>query len=210
MDLRLQVKAKTTGDAEIVFDATYTENGTKHFYKSFNYWYEESPFEWKTITIEDYKVPSSGELTIYLNFGHNTPSGYSNFDLDCLTYNIFIQDTSITTRNGFLLAGSTFTDCIQDGYSDTQWYKIWDQQTAEFYTQGASNTDGNWVSGDSLSQMELPYAVNKFYVISWGPENGQSEWIDFVVSIGNTNSKILTSTPSSTKIYLRSHESKSL
>ena len=38
--------------------------------------------------------------------------------------------------------------------------------------------------------MELPYDLNKFYITAWGPENGQSEWMDSVVSVGNSDSTV--------------------
>jgi hypothetical protein len=97
---------------------------------------------------------------------------------------------AIATLNGFLSAGSTFADVIQNGYADTQWYKIWDQASGQYYIKGAAAASGHWVSADSLSQMELPYDLNKFFVTAWGPDNGQSEWVDFVVSIGTTDSTI--------------------
>jgi hypothetical protein len=95
---------------------------------------------------------------------------------------------TITTSNGFVTSGSTFADVIKDSQSDTKWYKIWDEKQGGPYSDGALKTNGGWVSADSLSQMQLPYAVNKFYITSWGSENGQSEWADFTVSIGSTNS----------------------
>ena len=101
-----------------------------------------------------------------------------------------VSSLTLKTHNGFLTNGSTFSDVIQDSSSDTQFYKLWDQKTGQFYIQGTSAANGNWVSADSLSQMTLPYDLNKFYITAWGPENGQSEWVDFVVSIGNTDSTV--------------------
>lgn len=103
----------------------------------------------------------------------------------------YSSDSSLAALSGFLTKGATFSDVIHDGYSDTQWYKIWDEKSGQYFTQGASETSGNWVSPASLSQMELPYDVNKFYITAWGPETGQSEWVDFVVSIGETNSTVV-------------------
>ena len=100
---------------------------------------------------------------------------------------------AITAVSGFLTPGSTFADCIQDGYADTQWYKIWDQTSGQCYTQGAAATSGQWVSADSLSQMELPYDLNTFSIKAWGPDTGQSKWVDFAVSSGSADSTIALS-----------------
>ena len=103
---------------------------------------------------------------------------------------------TIMTTNGFLTNGVTFSDVIQNTDENASWYKIWDEDANAYFTEGAEEIDGNWVSADSLSQMQLPYAQNNFYVAAFSVTSGQSPWADFTVSIGNMDSTIALSNQS--------------
>lgn len=97
----------------------------------------------------------------------------------------------ITTMNGFRASGSTFADVIQNRNQDTAWYRIWNQDSGEFYTENARKVSDNWVTADSLQQMNLPSDnVNRFAVNSWGTNSGRHDWMDFTVSIGSENSTV--------------------
>jgi len=92
---------------------------------------------------------------------------------------------SLSTVNGFLTSGSTFADVVADAPSDTSWYRIWDTDNGQYYDDPNVNTVDGWVSASDLANMQLPNDTNNFYIQSWGPDSGASDWVDFSVAIGS-------------------------
>ncbi len=102
----------------------------------------------------------------------------------------FDDPGDLKTMNGFRIQGSTFGDVVKNQHSDVKWYKFWDGASKTYYTHDDLQTSGNWISAESLSEIELPNEINNFYVRSWGPNSGLHEWMDFTVSMGSMNSTV--------------------
>jgi len=83
-DLRVQVKASTSGEAHARL--WVEETGTGGSYQGITHYFYASS-AWEMLTIEDFQIPSNGELLISLMV-HSTVS--TDFDLDCLTSNVQI------------------------------------------------------------------------------------------------------------------------
>jgi len=96
VDLRVQIKAVTSGEARAMFSATtYTQlNGsTKTDYnESTTFWYPYSTDEWRTITLENVEIPENGKLPIRLKFAHTTAGGQTDFEVDCISSSLSLQE----------------------------------------------------------------------------------------------------------------------
>ncbi|MGD9214068.1 MAG: hypothetical protein PVJ84_04610, partial [Desulfobacteraceae bacterium] len=77
LNLQIQAKAATSGNASAQL-ATPNKSITR-------FWYDDTPTDWISMTLEDIEVPANGELTIRLAVGHDTTDGSTDFDFDCLT-----------------------------------------------------------------------------------------------------------------------------
>jgi len=96
VDLRVQIKAVTSGDAQAMFSATtYTQlNGSTvtNYNESTAFWYPYSSDEWRTITLENVEIPQDGKLPIRLKFAHTTVAGQTEFEVDCISSSLRFQE----------------------------------------------------------------------------------------------------------------------
>ena len=123
-------------------------------------------------------------------FSYTVADGNGGTDTASVTITIQGGVKSIYTSNGFVQDGSTFEDVIHYSGTDASWFKLWDASDRDYYTEGAEETDGNWVTAESLSQMDLPHNQNKFWIQSWGADSGLSEWKDFTATVGQDRSTV--------------------
>ena len=115
VDLRIQIRLSTTGQASAVFHAT-SGIGSKSIIR---YW-SSTTTAWETLTLEDVEVPSDGEVEITLMVGHDSASGSTVFDWDCLSSDTNLIITSPTYDATGTWNYSTFnvwTDCPGDDVS---------------------------------------------------------------------------------------------
>jgi len=96
VDLRVQIKTVTSGEAQAVFSATtYTQlNGSTaiDYNERTAFWYSDSSDEWRTITLENVEIPQNGKLPIRLKFAHNTAGGQTDFEVDCISSSLRLQE----------------------------------------------------------------------------------------------------------------------
>jgi len=106
INLQIQAKAATSGTGTAVLDASYDtiiDNTTiHHFHKITNYWYDYSSTDWRSITLENIEVPSSGELPVLIGVAHTTSGGSTDFDFDSLTSNESLVIDGAATVTGTL------------------------------------------------------------------------------------------------------------
>lgn len=103
------------------------------------------------------------------------------------------ESMAISTANGFVTAGTTFADLIVDSATDSTWYKIWDQDTMTYVTDGALDVQNGWVSAASLASMtvDLTGDDGQYYIKSYGSTSGMSDWIDFTISTASVDSYVV-------------------
>lgn len=80
-NLRVRAKATTSAEAQASLIATHDYGSNK----STRFWYDYSSNDWILIEIEEVEVPVNGELPIKLCVGHDSFSGSSDINFDCLT-----------------------------------------------------------------------------------------------------------------------------
>ena len=89
LNLRIQVQLSTSGQAA---SAGLRASSGLGFASTTTYW-SSSSIDWVTLTLENVEVPSNGELLIVILVGHDDQAGGStDFDLDCLTSDVTIDD----------------------------------------------------------------------------------------------------------------------
>jgi hypothetical protein len=80
--LSIQIKGSTTGQGWAGL-GVLTETG---FRAVDDIWSVDSPPDWRTLILDNAEVLPDGTLTIFIRVFHDSISGSSAFDLDCLTF----------------------------------------------------------------------------------------------------------------------------
>jgi hypothetical protein len=94
--------------------------------------------------------------------------------------------------SGFFNLGGGIADAI-NGPSDARWYKIFDGDQGGFITEGASRVLGGWVPAADLDQIDLN--EGRYFVKSWGPDSGLSDFVSGNISFGNRDSFVEVGRP---------------
>jgi hypothetical protein len=93
----------------------------------------------------------------------------------------------LVADSGFFRADASYAAAIE-GPADVRWYQIYDPEADTFVTEGAESVARErWVEADSLA--EMPLQEGRFWVRSWGPESGFSDWGGGRVTTGGPDSR---------------------
>lgn len=169
LNLRIQVRGLTTDKAEAALDATYFVGNTKHFYESVFYWYSSSSMEWRTITLKTYEVPPNGEMTIRLRMHHNSPSGYTSFDWDCLTFD-YIPQISISPSS------LEFSESVRIGESVRKRFAVTNAGSGDLVIGAISISGSNatefHLENDNCSGETISPSQTKTFEVRFTPLSG--------------------------------------
>jgi hypothetical protein len=182
IDLQIQAKASTgtTGKARLLTYGGATGNITQSVTQ---YWYSNSSTDWISIVLEEVEIPSDGELSISLQVHHDTSSGSTVFDFDCLTYREHssnrppvLDPIGAKTANENELLEFTVTASDPD-YDDLSY-------TASNLPGGATFVDQefSWIPG---SGDEGNYTVEFTVTDDGSPPLSDSETV--IISVGGEN-----------------------
>ena len=158
LDLQVQIKANTNGEAQAALEAVISDEESL---SSTYYWYDSSPSDWQELTLEDVEVKSGGEILVYLKVAHTTEYGSTNFYLDCLTASKQLTPASSTPATPTYDASGTWDYETYDTWSDcpsgaypTETGTITITQTGNTFTDGE---DEGTINGST-------YTVTKEYL----------------------------------------------
>ena len=168
VDLRLQIRATTSGEAQAMLDASEEPYIKKETF----YWYPSSSDEWRTFQLDNVEIPADGELPVSINLAHTVSSGESEFEIDCLSSSEQLAPADEPTYDASGEWELTITNCHADSCAIT------DVEDTKAIT---INQDG-----DNVETLIPDEGENRNYV---GTVNGKNydlsnSWVDDGVTIG--------------------------